>query len=178
MGTQKVIVLAVLAVSMLLNAYTLVVSGLRVMDVHEFREVASSTLVPFNNKTLECDVLVEFKDVYDQMIVIYIAVSIIVPLALVCYFNLCIARVLCTRKDTMLRNFFAEFDDQPPHSRDLDELTDDPHQGLQMRPLSQSEQPNEHACMIREETSDEKKQCGCFKTKVRNKTIVVRFGCT
>lgn len=97
---------------MLLNVYTLIINGLRKPDQHEFREIASTPAIPFNNNSLECDVLNEYKNIYDYLVVFYVSIGIIIPLILICYFNFYITRVLMTRKNRMLRHFFAQLDQQ------------------------------------------------------------------
>lgn len=112
------IILLIFGMSLLFNIYTLIVNGLRKQDEHEFQETESSSQF-FYNQTFECDVLQEYKPVYDFMMIIYVAVAIITPLLLICYFNIYITRVLMTRKKRMLRHFFAQLDQRHRQNQHL-----------------------------------------------------------
>ena len=97
------LIVSIYIFSLIFNIYAFYINGLRPLSAHEFLEGATIT----NSRSLLiCDVLTEFKNVYDLTILIYISIGIILPLFLVCYFNLYITRVLFTRKNLMLRHFF------------------------------------------------------------------------
>lgn len=88
----KIIIVSIFVTFLLLNLYSLLVNGLRQVDQKEK-----------NNKSLpmiyECDVQVEYKSVYFYIMVPYVCVAIIIPLLLICFFNISITRELAKHKN-------------------------------------------------------------------------------
>jgi hypothetical protein len=106
----KISISLIYVCSFVVNIHSVFINGLRHMDGHEFRdgfELSDEASLPSNK--LECDVLNEMKDFYDYTVCMYVVLGIIVPILLVCYFNIYITRVLLTRKNRMLRHFFLNF---------------------------------------------------------------------
>lgn len=99
----RIIVTLVFLFSFLLTSYTLVISGLRQADLHEIsvaEDKHQSTEFKF-----ECDVIKDFKVVYDYTILVYTSLGIILPIFLVCFFNIYIVCILFRRKNRILKNF-------------------------------------------------------------------------
>ena len=93
----KSIVCWVFACSLLLTSYTLFISGLRAIEAYEM-----INSVP----RFECDTLAEFKEVYDYIIGAYTSCSILIPIALIFFFNMSIIYKLHTRKNTIFKQSF------------------------------------------------------------------------
>ncbi|RNA32071.1 thyrotropin-releasing hormone receptor-like [Brachionus plicatilis] len=91
---RKYLIVTIFVASCLLTSYTFLLNGLRSTENHE------SSVVLY-----ECDVLSQFKFVYKYTIMVYTTLGIIIPIVLVCIFNLYIARVLFKRKNRMIKNF-------------------------------------------------------------------------
>lgn len=130
----KISILVVYVFSFAINLYALFVNGVRPQENHEFRNnvellekaaradepssSSSSSIVPDLSK-MECDVKLELKAWYDYTVFAYVCVGIILPILLVCYFNIYITRVLLTRKNRMLRHFFPNFNTTPSTSNEI-----------------------------------------------------------
>ena len=93
----KNIVCLVFICSLLLTSYTLFISGLRVIEAHEMEN---------SMPRFECDTLAEFKEVYDYIIGAYTSCSILIPIALIFFFNMSIIYKLHTRKNTIFKQSF------------------------------------------------------------------------
>lgn len=159
---------------MIINSYSLVINGLRVTERHEFREVSLASTTPNYNQTTECDVIAEFKSIYDYFVIFYVLLGTIVPLTLICYFNAYIAHVLCARKSHMLRDLFSQLEQQTQQQQQ--DLNNHLETTLPMVALQQQQsdhhqdtnqsQIHEHESMIPVNSfqfgHDSNKGCSCF----------------
>jgi hypothetical protein len=116
---SRFVILFIYLASLLINAYTLIINGLRLKEGHEIEidpdnlksnELNQKTEHNFKttvtNQIFECDVLREYKQFYDYSVLVYVIIGIILPIGLVCFFNIYIAKVLLTRKKLMIKHLF------------------------------------------------------------------------
>ncbi|CAF0903948.1 unnamed protein product [Brachionus calyciflorus] len=80
-----------------LMSYTILINGLREVENHE--------KIDHLTNMYECDVLIDYKFIYQYTIFIYTTLGIVLPMVIVSYLNIYIARVLLTRKNKILRSF-------------------------------------------------------------------------
>lgn len=99
--TQKLIVI-LFAICFIVTIYSFFINGLRKIEKHE---KSLNTIISLKYEEWECDVLVEYKNVYNYFIISYTSFGIIIPIFFVLFFNLSIARILFIRKNSFLRNF-------------------------------------------------------------------------
>ncbi|CAF1092761.1 unnamed protein product, partial [Brachionus calyciflorus] len=98
--TKKIITILFIT-GFLSNGYTFFINGLRKKEQHE---KSLEGKISLNGDNLECDVIDKFKSIYDYFILTYTFIGIIIPIILVSFFNLFIAKVLFERKNILLRN--------------------------------------------------------------------------
>lgn len=95
--------------SFLITSYTPFVDGLRKVDHHEL-------YADKYHSEYECDVLKDYKYVYEYIMFGYTIIGILVPILLVCFFNIYIAAVLLTRKNRIQRHYSKNNSNLNEHS--------------------------------------------------------------
>nr|QVK45775.1 G protein-coupled receptor [Proales similis] len=133
-------IICLLMSSLVLASHSLIINGLR--SRHGEHETSDDSSLQY-----ECDVKENFKPIYDYIVLVYVMISIVVPLVLLCYFNAFIIRVLLKRKNHLLkRNFFSG-------SPGLSSSHESDATGNGLQPLRDSDRGMRHAVSLTDLTA-------------------------